>query len=54
VKKYGVLLESGNIEDIFADTVYRRKSEMEDFREQIMAELPDDVSLPKAVYQRIL
>jgi transposase len=39
VKKYGALLESGNIQDIFADTVYRRKSEMEDFREQIMAEL---------------
>jgi transposase len=39
VKKYGALLEAGNIQDIFADTVYRRRSEMEDFREQIMAEL---------------
>jgi hypothetical protein len=39
VKKYGALLESGNIQDIFADTVYRRTSEMEDFREPIMAEL---------------
>jgi transposase len=39
VKKYGALIESGNIQDIFADTVYRRRSEMEDFREQIMAEL---------------
>jgi hypothetical protein len=41
VKKYGALLESGNIQDIFADTVYRRRSEMEDFREQIMAELDE-------------
>jgi hypothetical protein len=40
VKKYNALIESGNIQDIFADTVYRRRSEMEDFREQIMAE-PD-------------
>ena len=39
VKKYGALIGSGNIQDIFADTVYRRRSEMEDFREQIMAEL---------------
>jgi hypothetical protein len=39
VKKYGTLIESGNIRDIFADTVYRRRSEMEDFREEIMAEL---------------
>jgi hypothetical protein len=39
VKKYGALIGSGNIQDIFADTVYRRKSGMEDFREQIMAEL---------------
>jgi hypothetical protein len=39
VKKYGVLIESGNIQIIFADTVYRRRSEMKDFREQIMAEL---------------
>jgi hypothetical protein len=40
VKKYDALIESGNIQDIFADTVYRRRSGMEDFREQIMAE-PD-------------
>jgi hypothetical protein len=39
VKKYGVFIEQGNIQDIFADTVYRRRSEMEDFREAIMAEL---------------
>jgi transposase len=39
VKKYGALIESGTMRDIFADTVYRRKSDMEDFREQIMAEL---------------
>jgi transposase len=39
VKKYGALIESGNIQAIFADTVYRRRSEMEDFREAIMAEL---------------
>jgi hypothetical protein len=39
VKKYGTLIESGNVQAIFADTVYRRKSEMEDFREDIMAEL---------------
>jgi hypothetical protein len=39
VKKYSILIESGNIQDIFADTVYRRRSEMEDFREGIMAEL---------------
>jgi hypothetical protein len=39
VKKYSALIESGNMQDIFADTVYRRRSEMEDFREEIMAEL---------------
>jgi hypothetical protein len=39
VKKYSALIESGNIQDIFADTVYRRRSEMEDFREEIMVEL---------------
>jgi transposase len=39
VKKYGTLIETGNVQDIFADTVYRRRSEMEDFREEIMAEL---------------
>jgi hypothetical protein len=39
VKKYGALIGTGNIQDIFADTVYRRRSEMEDFREEIMAEL---------------
>ena len=39
VKKYGTLIGSGKMQDIFADTVYRRRSEMEDFREQIMAEL---------------
>jgi hypothetical protein len=30
VKKYKELAETGNIEGIFADTVYRRRSEMED------------------------
>jgi hypothetical protein len=39
VKKYSALIESGNMQDIFADTVYRRRSGMEDFREEIMAEL---------------
>jgi transposase len=39
VKKYSALIESGNIQDIFADTVYRRRSGMENFREEIMAEL---------------
>jgi hypothetical protein len=39
VKKYSTLIEPGNIQDIFADTVYRRRSEMEDFREGIMTEL---------------
>jgi hypothetical protein len=39
VKKYSALIGSGNIQDIFADTIYRRRSEMEDFREEIMAEL---------------
>jgi hypothetical protein len=39
VKKYSALIGSGNIQDIFADTVYRRRSEMEDFREEIMTEL---------------
>jgi transposase len=39
LKKYSALLESGNIQDIFADTVYHRRSDMEDFREEIMAEL---------------
>jgi hypothetical protein len=39
VKKYSALIESGNIQDIFADTVCRRRSDMEDFREEIMAEL---------------
>jgi hypothetical protein len=39
MKKYGALIEAGTVQDIFADTVYRRRSEMEDFREEIMAEL---------------
>jgi hypothetical protein len=39
VKKYGALIESGNVQAIFADTVYRRRSEMEGFREEILAEL---------------
>jgi transposase len=39
VKKYSELIETGNIQDIFADTVYRRRSQMEDYREEIMAEL---------------
>jgi hypothetical protein len=39
VKKYGALIGTGNIQDIFADTVYRRRSETEDFRERIMTEL---------------
>jgi transposase len=39
MKKYSTLIESGNIQAIFADTVYRRRSDMEDFREEIMAEM---------------
>jgi hypothetical protein len=39
VKKYRALIGSGNVRDIFADTVYRRRSDREDFREAIMAEL---------------
>jgi hypothetical protein len=39
VKKYSALIESGNIQDIFADRVYRRRSEMEDYREETTAEL---------------
>jgi hypothetical protein len=39
VKKYSVLIESGNIQDIFADRVYRRRSEMEDYRDDTTAEL---------------
>jgi hypothetical protein len=39
VKKYRELADAGNIEGIFADTVYRRRSEMEDWRDEIMAEL---------------
>jgi hypothetical protein len=39
VKKYGALIGSGNVQALFADTVYRRKSGMEDFREEIPAEL---------------
>jgi hypothetical protein len=39
VKKYSALIESGNIQTIFADTVYRRRSDMENFREEIIAEL---------------
>jgi hypothetical protein len=38
VKKYSALIESGNIQGICVDTVYRGRSEMEDFREE-MAEL---------------
>jgi hypothetical protein len=38
-EKYNALIDSGNIQDIFADTVYRRRSGMEDFRQEIMAEL---------------
>jgi hypothetical protein len=39
VKKYRALIESGNIQDIFVDTACRRRIEMEDFQEEIMAEL---------------
>jgi hypothetical protein len=39
VKKYSALIESGNIQNVFADTVYRGRSGMEDVREEIMAVL---------------
>jgi transposase len=39
VKKYEEAIQSGNIRQLFCDNVYRRKSEMEDYREEIMAEL---------------
>jgi transposase len=39
VKKYDEFLQSGNIRQLFADNTYRRKSEMEDYRSEIMAEL---------------
>jgi hypothetical protein len=38
VKKYSAIIGPGNVQAIFADTVYRRKSELEDFWEEIMAE----------------
>ncbi|MDR3356722.1 MAG: hypothetical protein LBO04_05990 [Spirochaetaceae bacterium] len=40
VKKYRELADAGNIEGIFSDTVYRRRSGTEDYRDGIMAE-PD-------------
>jgi FixJ family two-component response regulator len=39
VKRHRAFMGSGNVQDIFADTVYRRRSEREDFREEIMARL---------------
>jgi transposase len=39
IKKYSSLLNTGKLSELFEDNVYRRKSEMEDYREKIMAEL---------------
>jgi transposase len=39
VKKYDEAIQGGNIRQLFCDNVYRRKSEMEDYRDEIMAEL---------------
>jgi transposase len=39
IKKYSGLLENGRLAEIFEDNTYRRKSEMEDYREEIMDEL---------------
>jgi transposase len=39
VKKYDALLQRSTIKDIFADHAYRRTSEMENYRTEIMAEL---------------
>lgn len=47
VKKYDELLQNGKIEELFQDNVYRRKSEMENYTEQIMAEL--DKTPPKTL-----
>jgi hypothetical protein len=39
IKRYGELIAGGNIEAIFEDRVYRQKSEMEDYKTGILAEL---------------
>jgi transposase len=39
LKKYSSLLNTGKLAELFKDNTYRRKSEMEDYREEIMAEL---------------
>jgi transposase len=41
VKKYDEFLQSGNLRQLFADNTYRRKSEMEDYRSEIMAALDE-------------
>jgi transposase len=39
VKKYSRFINTGKLPELFEDNTYRRKSEMEDYREEIMAEL---------------
>ncbi|GHV34094.1 hypothetical protein AGMMS4952_26410 [Spirochaetia bacterium] len=37
--KYKKLIDSGNIEEIFNDNVYRQKSELEDYKDEILKAL---------------
>jgi uncharacterized protein YerC len=39
LNKYERLIQAGKTQDIFADNIYRRKSEMEDYTAEITAEL---------------
>lgn len=39
LKKYSDLIQNNNIAEIFKDNVYRQKSELENFREEIMLAL---------------
>lgn len=39
IKKFNTLIESGNIEEIFKDNVYRQKSELDDYKVEILEAL---------------
>lgn len=47
IKKYSNLIQKDNIEEIFCDNVYRRKSELEDYTDIILSTL--DKNPPKTL-----
>jgi transposase len=57
LKKYNELIESGDIEEIFEDNVYRQKSGMEDHKSEILAELertpPQTVREAAVIIERV-